>query len=159
MILGVICVGVLSVPVFAQSESDEIPSWIKVIAGAWWNDEIDDATFSDAMEFLIETNIIHIDNPFRMSQEEESVQLLTANEYSQELNDRISELEKTNLELELRLEEYGTVENREWFRQQVEDFQEKYKEEYKKRTDLEESYNLIQKNYNSLKKTFDELNK
>lgn len=41
-------------------EEELIPSWIKVIAGAWYNGELSDAEYVGAMEFLIEANIINI---------------------------------------------------------------------------------------------------
>lgn len=42
-------------------KNNEIPSWVKLIAGAWSNDEITDSEFTGAMKFLIENEMIVID--------------------------------------------------------------------------------------------------
>jgi len=52
---------ILSIPsVTAQSETNEIPSWIKGVANFWIEGGIDDADFIEALEFLIDNNVIKL---------------------------------------------------------------------------------------------------
>lgn len=61
IILGIIVL--ISVPsITAQSESNEIPSWIKSIASAWGNNQLTDTEFTEALEFLIENEVIVLPN-------------------------------------------------------------------------------------------------
>ena len=43
-----------------NSESNEIPSWIRNNAGWWADGSIDDETFIQGLEFLIQNGIIHV---------------------------------------------------------------------------------------------------
>jgi hypothetical protein len=52
---------VFSISISAQ-ESYDIPGWIKNTAGWWANDEIDDASFVNAMKFLIQNDIMQIES-------------------------------------------------------------------------------------------------
>lgn len=53
----------ISVPsVMAQSESNEIPSWIKGVANFWIDGGINDAEFIEALEFMIDNNVIKLGN-------------------------------------------------------------------------------------------------
>jgi len=108
MILGVVCVGFLSIPVFAQESSNHIPSWIKVVAGAWYNNEIDDTTFSEAMSFLIENNIIEIRNPIYMALPEESEMIVNLNKQIQTLQNLNDQLEQEKDDLEENLTKENT---------------------------------------------------
>ena len=47
----------------AYSQSDTIPTWIKGVAGFWAEDKITDKEFIEALEFLIESNIIQTNDP------------------------------------------------------------------------------------------------
>lgn len=101
MILGVICASVLSVPVFAQNESSDIPLWIKVVASAWVDDKIDDLEYKNAISFLIESNIIKIKNPFIVYEisETERIYIEQADKdskYITKLESRVNELEEKN---------------------------------------------------------------
>lgn len=59
VILGIIVL--ISVPsVTAQSESNEIPSWIKGVANFWIDGGINDAEFIEALEFMIDNNVIKL---------------------------------------------------------------------------------------------------
>lgn len=60
----------LLIPVYAQEEVS-IPSWIKVVAGAWANNELTDLEYSQAMSFLIEQEIIKINQDVSKSQVED----------------------------------------------------------------------------------------
>ena len=64
----------------AYSQTDTIPEWIKGVAGFWAEDKITDSEFIEALEFLIESNVIQVDDP------------------------RVGELEKENSELREKLE-------------------------------------------------------
>ena len=46
----------------------EIPPWVKGVANFWVEDEIDDGEFAEALEFLIDSNIIQLGNTQVMSQ-------------------------------------------------------------------------------------------
>jgi uncharacterized protein YneR len=99
LLIIALMVSISVIPVLAQEESDDIPLWIKVIAGAWYNDEIDDLEYKNAMEFLIETGIIQIDNPFSMSEVEESAQITSMQGMIDGLNAKVSDLETENNQL------------------------------------------------------------
>jgi len=59
IILGIIVL--ISIPtISAQSETNEIPSWIKGVANFWIEGGIDDADFIEALEFLIDNNVIKL---------------------------------------------------------------------------------------------------
>jgi len=59
IILGIIVL--ISVPsVTAQSESNIIPSWIKGVANFWIEGGIDDGEFIEALEFMIDNNVIKL---------------------------------------------------------------------------------------------------
>ena len=45
---------------FDESESSEIPSWVKSNAGWWAEGQIDEQTFVDGIEFLVKTGIIQV---------------------------------------------------------------------------------------------------
>lgn len=59
----------LIIPVYAQesTESNVIPSWIKSIASAWGNDQLTDTEFTEALEFLIESEVIVLPNYERIT--------------------------------------------------------------------------------------------
>ena len=59
VILGIIVL--ISIPsVTAQSESNTIPSWIKGVANFWIDEGINDAEFIEALEFMIDNNVIKL---------------------------------------------------------------------------------------------------
>jgi len=59
VILGIIVL--ISGPsVIAQSENNEIPAWVKGLASFWVEDKITDIEFIEAIEFLIDSDIIKI---------------------------------------------------------------------------------------------------
>ena len=62
----VACVGLFSIPVFGQTDV-EIPSWVKGVANFWVEDEINDGEFVEALEFLIDSNIIQLGDTKIMS--------------------------------------------------------------------------------------------
>ena len=47
----------------AYSQSDTIPTWIKGVAGFWAEDRMTDQEFIEALEFLIESGIIQVNDP------------------------------------------------------------------------------------------------
>lgn len=58
-IAGIILISIPSIT--AQSESGEIPSWIKGIASFWVEGNITDEEFVEVLEFLIENEVIVIE--------------------------------------------------------------------------------------------------
>lgn len=78
ILLGIIVL--ISVPsVMAQSESGEIPSWIKGVANFWIEGGINDAEFIEALEFMIDNNVIKlgenvvVDNTMSQLQKENNI--------------------------------------------------------------------------------------
>ncbi|MBL7001831.1 MAG: phosphate/phosphite/phosphonate ABC transporter substrate-binding protein [Nitrosopumilus sp.] len=54
-------VGITTIPLTQNVQAQSlIPDWIKTNAGWWANDQIDDTTFLNGIEFLIENDIIHV---------------------------------------------------------------------------------------------------
>ena len=45
----------------ATADADSVPSWIKGIAGSWADDKISDREFVDAVQFLVDENVIQVD--------------------------------------------------------------------------------------------------
>jgi len=90
-ILVVLCM----VPIgFTSAQTDTIPSWVKGIAGFWAEDNMSDAEFIDAIEFLIDNGIITV------NQQEENNQHVQDLESSMDAKDaRIQELEAENQRL------------------------------------------------------------
>ncbi len=147
LVLGVVIVGALSVPVFAQSESGEIPSWIKGVANFWIEGGIDDAEFIEALEFLIDENVIKLGESISIdnTMPEEPIQTSLIDEekrlYELELNqkdDRITILERevkdTGLDnshlLNSIVEKENIIINLQTDFNQVKDDFEKYKYDY-----------------------------
>lgn len=68
IIAGIIIISIPSIS--AQSESGEIPSWIKGVANFWVEGGINDTEFIEALEFLIDKNVIKLgENPGNNSSE------------------------------------------------------------------------------------------
>jgi len=44
----------------ARSTQSEIPTWVKNTAGWWADDQIDDETFVNALQYLIKVGIIQV---------------------------------------------------------------------------------------------------
>ena len=57
---------------YAQSES--IPKWIKGVAGFWAEDKITDSEFIEVLEFLINQDIIKIDDQNVIAKESENIE-------------------------------------------------------------------------------------
>ena len=66
IVVMVACVGLFSVPALGQTDV-EIPSWVKGIANFWVEDKIDDGEFAEALEFLIDNDIIQLENTVDVS--------------------------------------------------------------------------------------------
>jgi phosphonate transport system substrate-binding protein len=60
----IIAISVISIATVTFTQNAEaqsmIPDWIKTNAGWWANDEIDDQTFLNGIEFLVEEGIINV---------------------------------------------------------------------------------------------------
>jgi len=93
-IISVIVMGIflLSVTAYAQSS---IPAWIKNTAGWWANDEISETEFVNAMQFLINEQIIHVSSD-SFSEKSQNVPEWVKNTAGWWANDEISETEFVN---------------------------------------------------------------
>jgi len=61
LIAIIVAIGVATIPLTQNAQAENlIPSWIKNNAGFWADGEIDDATFLNGIEFLIENEIIDV---------------------------------------------------------------------------------------------------
>ncbi len=57
----IVAIGVATIPLAYDAQAETlIPSWIKNNAGFWANGDIDDVTFLNGIEFLIENKIINV---------------------------------------------------------------------------------------------------
>jgi len=70
-IVGIILISVPNIS--AQSDNEEIPSWIKIIAGSWYKGEVSDTTFLNAMTSLIDSEIIVIPGYGKIDIQEEEI--------------------------------------------------------------------------------------
>ena len=85
LILSVILVTSLVGTAYAQNES--IPEWVKGISAFWAESKISDADFIDALEFLINQNVIKLDNPVNPDDTDKDKEITS-------LKSKISNLEK-----------------------------------------------------------------
>lgn len=101
--MGLLIVAVLIPSVMAQSESNEIPSWIKGVANFWVEGGIDDGEFIEALVFLLENEIIEIPGYGKIiiPEEETKLMALTIN------------TDKETYTIEKKMEVSGTVPNNE----------------------------------------------
>ena len=44
----------------SKVNSDEVPSWVKDVAGFWSDDSIDDQTFTQALQWLISNGVVEV---------------------------------------------------------------------------------------------------
>ena len=65
------------------SQQPEIPSWIKITAGLWADDQTSDTEFVNALEFLINAGVIQVDNTVSL----DDYNALREN-YNKAINDR-----------------------------------------------------------------------
>jgi len=57
----IVAIGVAAVPLAQNAEAQSlIPDWIKTNAGWWVEGTVDDATFLNGIEFLVENDIINV---------------------------------------------------------------------------------------------------
>lgn len=61
-LLLLLLIPILTIPVYAQESTSEIPAWVKGVANFWVEDNINDNEFLEAITFLIEHQIIKIDS-------------------------------------------------------------------------------------------------
>ena len=79
----VVSLGLIS----AYAQSDPIPKWIKGVASFWVEDKITDAEFIEALEFLINQNIIKIDDQKTITDRAENIK---PNENVNHLQDQLA---------------------------------------------------------------------
>lgn len=66
-----------------------MPSWIRGIAGFWVEDKLSDAEFVDAIEFLIESGIIQVEDPRVKELEAENERLIQKSDSLESENERL----------------------------------------------------------------------
>jgi len=121
----------LLIPVYAQETNNIlIPSWVKGVANFWVEDKIDDGEFAEALEFLIDSNIIQLGDTVTVSEQEISWEekyntLLEEKnsidiEHKSQIDQMMQEYSKGALEMD---EEYNAMLER---LQTAEDEKEKY---------------------------------
>ncbi len=76
LILSVLFFVIIPSAGFAHSQSDEIPNWIKGVAGFWAEDKITDLEFIEALEFMIESKIIQVNDAMVAELEKENNKLM-----------------------------------------------------------------------------------
>ncbi|MEK0336422.1 MAG: phosphate/phosphite/phosphonate ABC transporter substrate-binding protein [Nitrosopumilus sp.] len=61
LVITIIAIGIVTIPLFQNVQAQSlVPDWIKNNAGWWAEGTIDDKTFLDGIEFLIENKIINV---------------------------------------------------------------------------------------------------
>ena len=85
LVLSVILVTGLASTAYAQS--DNIPEWVKGISGFWSEGKISDSDFINAIEFLINQDIIKLDNPTNAVDTDKDAKIIS-------LEAKISDLER-----------------------------------------------------------------
>lgn len=63
-----------TITISLNPQSVIIPSWIKDVASFWCSDTIDDASFVEAVQYLIENNVIHI--PLKINNSDNNSQVI-----------------------------------------------------------------------------------
>jgi len=172
IILITAIIPLLFIPVFAQEPEYKIPSWVKVVAGAWANGGIDDVEYQNAMGFLIENGIISINNNPQIPQcpeveipipNECEVQVITElndqkyiqqiqilENYNQELLIE-SEIKEDAIHVDYRIELDKIREERDNFQNQTRYYEEKHSIAESKRIQLQEHLDILQKELDDLK--------
>lgn len=101
-LLFLLLIPFLLIPVHAATDEQPIPSWIKLIAGAWVDGDVKDNEFKEAIEFLVEKDIIAIGIPHPVASTnnvyEEKLQELEIVQKDDMINTLQSELEETKSE-------------------------------------------------------------
>jgi len=140
IIISIILVSIPSI----SAQSDEIPSWIKGVANFWVEGGIDDTEFIEALEFLIDQNIIKlgenvvVDNTMSELQEENTdlKEKLDNQEKdwqniifksTKDWENQSNEYEQEIIDLEKRHEDKAEVKKQE-YRQAVQELEDKIKE-------------------------------
>ena len=86
LIIAIMLVGSTAIT-SVHAVSEPIPAWVKGVAGFWAEDKITDKEFIEALEFLIESNIIKASDP----------RVLLLEKENQELKQEIESLESENI--------------------------------------------------------------
>lgn len=84
------------IPISAQEST--IPKWIKGVFGYWIEDKINDKDVIEALEFLIDTNIIEVGNTQIMSEQKEA-KIDPFGRSDEPIQKEIKELQDINTEL------------------------------------------------------------
>lgn len=146
-LLPLLLIPLLVVSINAQIDTNTeslIPSWIKVVAGAWANDEITDSEYKDAQEFLIENGIFKVDRVSTVPvvqeinvESEKDKEIKHLKNELQKLDTKQHELEKTHMEYRDHYEAYADHETKDWYQQEMEKLQLKWSDELSLKRQLE----------------------
>ncbi len=61
LVIGIVAIGIATIPLLQNVQAQSlVPDWIKTNAGWWAEGAVDDATFLNGIEFLIENEIINV---------------------------------------------------------------------------------------------------
>jgi len=58
IVLGIVISGITISSIFVSAEAGLLPSWIKIVAGFWADDQISDNEFIIALQYLVEESIL-----------------------------------------------------------------------------------------------------
>ncbi len=155
------------IPVYAQTDDYKIPSWIKLVAGAWYNDEINDDEYQNAMKFLIEEGVIKIDSVSYQSETNTNVSLAADNivllqEIETLREEKISlnkEIQKVNADRSFSEKRYMAQslemeEMEDGAPEMVEHYKNLFKNTENKKRELDEKYKIQIQKYEELEDNF-----
>ncbi len=61
LVITIVAIGIATIPLLQNAQAQSlVPDWIKNNAGWWAEGTVDDATFLNGIEFLIENEIINV---------------------------------------------------------------------------------------------------
>ena len=95
LLFPVLAVAMIGLMIPSVSAQEQVPSWVKNTAGWWATDVISETEFVNAIEFLINHKIIHV-NTYSASGESEQVPSWVKNTAGWWATDAISETEFVN---------------------------------------------------------------
>ena len=102
VIVGISVIGINQS--FGQTDV-EIPSWVKGVANFWVEDKINDGEFAEALEFLIDSNIIQLGDTQVMSQN----QIDWEEKYNTLLEEENTEDTKHKSQIDKMMQEHSNV--------------------------------------------------
>lgn len=99
MVLVIVTIGTAS----AYGQSQDIPEWVKGVAGFWAEGKITDLEFTEAIEFLIDQNIISVTRTEPQEDQEMRSEIDTLRELNATMTETIGEMDREIWALKNRL--------------------------------------------------------